>query len=148
MRWLHCLLFMALIAPTGTFGKGTITYSVDQDVDDVLFVIESEIVRLGLKIDSISHVGTMLKRTGVDLGATKQIFTRAEVFSFCSATVSRRVMEANPNNLVFCPYTIFVYVAPGNNGKTEVGFSDYPPNEMYIVEDLLDGIVREALELD
>lgn len=125
-----------------------ITYTVQEDIEDVLFLLESEIIGRGLKIDNVSHVGAMLDRTALDVGAKEKIFYRAEVYSFCSATVSRQVMEINPANLSYCPYTIFAYTTPDSMDTTTVGFDDFPENEMQLVEDLLNGIVKDALGID
>jgi len=141
-------LVMGLCLTGTAYADQAITYTVEEDIEDVLFSIEDAIIGRGLKIDNVSHVGTMLDRTALDVGATEKIFFRAEVFSFCSATTSRQVMEINPANLAFCPYTIFVYTTPDAMDKTTVGFDNYPDNEMQVVEDLLDGIVKDALGLD
>jgi len=125
-----------------------ITYEVDQPIDDVLFVLESEIIGRGLNIDSVSHVAEMLKRTGKDLGATTEIFIDAQTFSFCSAQLSRQVMEANPANVAYCPYKIFAYATPDRPDVTIVGHEDYPDGEMQAVEDFLTSIVKAALFLE
>lgn len=125
-----------------------VSFTVEEGIEDVLFSVENEIIGRGLKIDSVSHVGAMLDRTGLDLGATEKIFYMAEVFSFCSATTSREVMEVNPANIAYCPYTIFVYTTPDAMDKTTVGHSAYPEGEMQIVQELLTGIVKDALMID
>lgn len=123
-------------------------YSVDEPIEDVLFSIENEIIGRGLKIDTVSHVGDMLARTGADLGASERIFFRGEVFSFCSATLSREVMQIDPANIAFCPYTIFAYTTPDAMEKTVVGHDSFPAGEMQKVEALLDDIIKSALDLD
>ena len=50
----------------------------------------------GLVVSSISYVGEMLERTGKDLGRTKKIYGKANVMEFCSAVISRDMMEKNP----------------------------------------------------
>ena len=145
---LHLAPLLAFLLATPAMADKAITYIVQEDIEDVLFSLESEIIGRGLKIDNISHVGTMLDRTAMDVGATEKIFFRAQVFSFCSATVSREVMQVNPANLAYCPYSIFAYTTPDAMDTTVVGHDDYPENEMQAGEDLLSGIVRDALELD
>jgi uncharacterized protein (DUF302 family) len=93
----HAVLFKA----QGTF----------QEVRDLLqFSIEGQ----GLKITNTNNIATMLERTGKDLGATRQVYENAEQFEFCSATVSRRMMEADPHAIVMCPYSVAVYTVPGD----------------------------------
>ncbi|WP_343080716.1 DUF302 domain-containing protein [Ostreiculturibacter nitratireducens] len=124
------------------------TYTVEDSFDNVTFAVESAIVGQGLVIDYTSHVGEMLERTKGDVGGTKSIFTQADVFLFCSATVSRSVMEADPMNIQYCPYSIFVMETPDNPGTITVGHRTYPEGPMKEVEALLDSIVSDALSLE
>ncbi|WP_127115667.1 DUF302 domain-containing protein [Shimia sediminis] len=136
---------LILSATLAAAGDTSVTYSVDQDYDDVTFGLESAITDRGLVIDSVSHVGEMLERTKEDVGSDVTIFERAEVYSFCSAAISRKVMEADPMNLQFCPYGIFVMQLPGKAGKTTIGYRIMPEGVMKEVEMMLDEIVKEAI---
>jgi len=127
-----------------TAAQDMITYTTDQEFDDVTFGIESAVTDAGLVVDHVSHVGDMLERTRTDVGSDVVLFEKAEVFSFCSAKISRQVMEANPMNIVFCPYDIFVAKQPGSDLVT-VGYRAFPEGPMQAVQDLLDDIVNEAL---
>ncbi len=140
-------LFLTSTAQAQTQTNGIVSYTVNQTMDDVLFAVENEIIGRGLKIDTVNHVGDMLDRTGADLGATKKIFTDAQIFSFCSAVLSREMMEANPLNIAYCPYRIFVFSTPSEPDKTTVGFNGFPDTEMRKVGALLDRIIRDALEI-
>lgn len=120
-----------------------VIYSYEGSFDDATFSVEDAIVSKGLVIDYVSHVGDMLNRTGADIGATKEIFKAADIFLFCSAVVSRKVMEANPLNLTYCPYSIFVFE---DEDGVKIGHDRYPEGEMQEVQKLLDGIVRSAIE--
>lgn len=139
-------LLAAGLALTATVGlaETAVTYTVDQDYDDVTFGLESAITDRGLVIDAVSHVGAMLERTKEDVGSDVTIFTRAEVYSFCSAALSRKVMEEDPMNLQFCPYGIFVMQKPGEE-QTTIGYRVMPEGAMKEVEALLDGIVKDAI---
>ncbi len=142
------LLSAALVISAGAASaQSAIFYSTDESYDDVSFSLESAILDRGLVIDNVSHVGDMLNRTGADVGSDIVIYDAADVFSFCSATTSREVMEAHPMNIVYCPYGIFVAQLSGSD-EVIMGYQKYPEGEMQVVEELLDGIVREALELD
>lgn len=82
-----------------------------QDVRDSLqMAIEGK----GLKVNHTNLIAEMLERTGKDIGATKQVYTAGEQFEFCSATVSRQMMEADPHAIALCPYIISVYTVPGD----------------------------------
>jgi len=133
------------LGATAAVADDMVTYTTSESFDDVAFGIESAIVGAGLVVDHVSHVGEMLERTRADVGSDKVLFTVADVYSFCSATVSRQVMEADPMNIVFCPYDIFVAELADAPGEVIVGYRQFPEGPMQQVQQLLDGIVKEAL---
>lgn len=140
-------LAAALIATSQiASAQDMVTYTTDLSFDDVIFGLESAVIDAGLQIDSVSHVGDMLERTRADVGSDVVLFAHAQVFSFCSATVSRAVMEADPMNIVFCPYDIFVAEMPDAPGQTTIGYRQFPDGAMQQVQDLLDGLVQIAIE--
>jgi len=111
--------------------------------DDLVAAIEQR----GLVINFTAHVGDMLERTGKDLGKTKRIYEQAEVIEFCSATTSRAMMEADPRNLVFCPYTIAIYTLPGKTGVVYLAHRKYPQSAaLKPVAALLEGIVADVIK--
>lgn len=118
-----------------------ITYGFDGSFDDATFAVENAIVGQGLVIDYTSHVGDMLNRTAEDVGGGEMIFDEANIYLFCSAVVSRQVMEADPMNVQHCPYGIFVL---DQGGTVTIGHRDYPDGSMQAVEDLLASIVADA----
>ncbi|WP_414896599.1 DUF302 domain-containing protein [Rhodovulum sp. YEN HP10] len=125
-----------------------VTYTTSQSFEDVAFELEAAITDRGLVIDSVSHPGEMLERTRADLGSDKTIFLKADIYSFCPASLSRKVMEIDPLNIRFCPYGIFVLQYPQSPEKTTIGYNTYPEGPMKEVEALLDSIVREVVGLD
>ncbi len=136
------------IAATGALADEMITYETQDSFDDVVFGLENAIIDEGLVIDSVSHTGDMLERTRMDVGSDVVIFENADIFSFCSAQLSREVMEADPMNLIYCPYDIFVFVRPETPDTTTIGYRAFPEGEMKKIEALLDGITRAAIGLD
>jgi len=123
--------------------------SFDDVRDDVVMAITDR----GMVVNNVSHVGEMLERTGKELGAAKQIFLKAEVLEFCSAVISRNMMEADPDNIVFCPYVISVYVLPDSPAEVRVAFrkpqlvgSPASQKVLKAVDELLTGIVNDAME--
>ena len=119
-----------------------VLHAYDGAFDDATFSVESAILNAGLVIDYVSHTGEMLARTGAELGSEVTIFDAADVFLFCSAVVSRRVMEVDPMNIVHCPYSIFV---SDQQGGVVIGYHNYPDGIMKEVQAMLEGIVQEAL---
>lgn len=134
---------LALMALPVAAAEQATTYSFDGNFDDATFAVESAIVGRGLVIDLQSHVGDMLNRTGADVGSDVKIFEAADIFLFCSATLSREVMEADPMNIAHCPYGIFV---ADKGGEVLIGYRNYPEGEMQKVQAMLDEIVQEALQ--
>lgn len=137
---------LALTAALPARAEPPVTRDVVASFDDVIFDLEIAIAEAGLVIDSVNHVGEMLERTKADVGGTQTIYTQAQVFNFCSASVSRQVMEADPMNLQHCPYRIFVMERPETAGTITVGHPRYPDGPMEAVNALIDGIIAAALE--
>ena len=120
----------------------SVVYPYDGSFDDATFSIENAIVGKGLVIDYISHTGEMLNRTAGDVGSNVKLFEAADIFVFCSAVLSRKMMEADPMNIAHCPYGIFV---ADREGDVMIGYRVYPDGPMQEVQALLDEIVLEAV---
>jgi len=126
---------------------------VDAVFEDVRDDINSAITDLGIKINNVSHIGNMLNRTAEAVGATKTVYSHAEAFEFCSSTVSRATMEADPHNIVFCPYIVYVYSLNEDPEHTFVAYrrpllvgTDESKKSLMAVEALLESVVVEATE--
>ncbi|MGH1426028.1 MAG: DUF302 domain-containing protein [Pseudooceanicola sp.] len=136
------LLATVLAMPLPVVAQDIVAVPFDGAYDDATFAVENAIIGRGLVIDYVSHVGDMLNRTGGDVGSGVKLFENASVQLFCSAVTSRQVMEADPMNIGYCPYGIFVtQTADG----VQVGYRTYPDGPMDAVEDLLKSIVDEAV---
>ncbi len=129
-------------------------YSKQGNYEDVKLDIEIAITNRGLVVDHTAHIGAMLERTGKDLGTTKPIYGNAGSMQFCSAVVSRRTMEADPTNIVFCPYIVVYYTLHDDPKTVYVGYRRPVPAgskasraSIKEIENLLDGIVKEALNI-
>lgn len=143
MRNLKLALAFLLTLPGLSFAQeGATTYPFNGSFEDATFSVESAIVNRGLVIDYVSHTGEMLNRTGSDVGSAVKLFDAADIFIFCSAVLSRKMMEADPMNIAYCPYGIFV---ADQGGKVMVGYRNYPEGIMQEVQALLDEIVQEAV---
>lgn len=117
--------------------------------DRVVMALENR----GLVISYTAKVGDMLERTGRDLGRDRKIFSQAEVLEFCSAALSRDTMEADPRNIVFCPYAIAVYTLPQTPGTVYLSYripvaqgSGQSIRALRAVEKLLTDVANEALQ--
>ncbi|MEL6978479.1 MAG: DUF302 domain-containing protein [Pseudomonadota bacterium] len=121
-------------------------YDFNGEFGDATFGVENAIVDRGLVIDYVSHVGAMLNRTMEDVGGETVIFANANIYLFCSAKLSRKVMEADPTNVAHCPYGVFVTEAT-EGGAVQIGYRTMPEGPMKEVEALLDEIAQDAAGL-
>ena len=139
----HFIVALSFGLVSAASANEAITVPFDGSFNDATFAVESAIVGKGLVIDYVSHTGEMLNRTGADVGSEAELFKEADIFLFCSAVVSREVMEADPMNIAHCPYGIFV---AENADGVMIGYRQYPEGEMQKVQALLAEIVAEAAE--
>lgn len=119
--------------------------------DDVRFDLTNAITNKGLVVDFNGKIATMLERTGADVGSAKPVYKNAEYFTFCSAKLSRQMMEADAANIGLCPYAVFIYETAAAPGTTQVGYRRMPAqgagasNAAFgAINALLDEIVAEA----
>ena len=133
---------------------GIKSYEFEASYEDAVYDLTDALINKGLVIDHRAKVVKMLNRTAKDVGATKTVYKNGEVIEFCSATLSRAAMEADPLNMAFCPYTMFVYETTANPGKITVGYQvlDNATNAasqkvLDTVNKLMDDMVREAAGL-
>ncbi|MDX1786121.1 DUF302 domain-containing protein [Roseovarius sp. ZX-A-9] len=143
MKRLSVAALFALASLPAQANDQAVTYPYPGSFDDAAFVVESAIIGRGLVIDHVSHTGEMLARTAADVGSDKVLFDEADIFLFCSAQLSRKVMEADPMNIAHCPYGIFV---AEREGAVMIGYRVYPEGPMQQVQALLDEIVQDALK--
>lgn len=151
-----CAVFLAAVvlfsaAPVSAEGEVAL-HSKAGRFDDVKSALVFAIENRGLVVSAVSRVGEMLERTGRDLGAAEQIFSQGDVLEFCSAVLSRRVMEADPHTIAYCPYSIAVYVLPREPGTVYVSYrrlvlpaGHKAAQPLEAVDRLLSEIVQEAL---
>lgn len=145
MTRLLAILLVLLVALPAAADEGARVVTAKGKYADVRDDLVAAIEQRGLVVSFVSHVGDMLERTGRDLGKTKRIYDQAEVVEFCSATVSRAMMEADPQHLVHCPFTVAIYTLPGEPGVVYLAHRKYPPAAaLKPVADLLQGIVADA----
>lgn len=127
--------------------------TVERTFADARVDLQNAIVNQGLTIDFNGKIGNMLKRTAKDVGASGELYTDAEYFTFCSSLLSRRMMDADPLNMGLCPYVMFVFERVDSKGKVTVGYKRLPDrgseaSKMALIEinGLLEKILLEATE--
>ncbi len=143
MKHIVTAVFLSVCAGPLLAQDQAVIYPFDGSFEDATFSVENAIIGEGLVIDYVSHTGEMMNRTGADVGSDIEIFKAADIFLFCSALLSRKVMEADPTNIAHCPYGIFV---TDTDGAVAVGYRTYPEGPMQEVQALLDKIVKAAVD--
>jgi uncharacterized protein (DUF302 family) len=144
MRRFAVLLCFALAATAALADQWMVKRKVAGSFDDARDAVVSAIESRGLVISYTAHIADMLKRTGPDLGATKQIFDQAVIIEFCSAGLSRKTMEMDPHNIVLCPFAMSIYTLPGEKNTTWVSYRQPGGPAAKLVAPLLRDIAAEA----
>jgi hypothetical protein len=153
----HLIAAAVLIALAGAAPAGAadelFTRSKAGSFDDVKFDLTNAIIDHGLVVDHTGNIAGKLERTGADVGSTKQLYRHAEYFVFCSAKLSRAMMEADPANVGICPFVVFAYERADKPGEIVVGFRNPPARggdasqkSLQAVAALLKDIVTEAVK--
>ena len=142
-----------LAAASGVLAQtdAVVEVSARGSFEDVKQMLVLAIENRGLVVNHQSQVGEMLERTGKDLGASKRIYERAELVEFCSANLSRQVMEADPRLLAFCPFGVGIYTLPDEPGTVHLVYrrprlegDGRAAQALSQVDQLLHDIVQEA----
>jgi len=154
----HSILLVCVLALVGTpvlsaDSSPIVSYTKKGKFQDVRDDLKSAIEGRGLVIDYHSFINRMLERTGKDVGSARKLYADGEAFVFCSATVSRKTMEADLTNMSMCPYSIAVYATSREPDRVIVSYrrpwrpDGSPASKAALkeVEELLDGIAREAV---
>ena len=143
---------LAACANDDTHANGQV-FVTEDDYAVIRDNLEQAIIGRGLVVSSVSRVGDMLDRTGRDMGITGQVYKFAEVLEFCSADLSRRMMEADPLNIVYCPFGIAIFERADQPGRIYIAHrrlqgqgSGEVSDIMMKIDALLETIILEALE--
>lgn len=144
MRHLVVLSVLALSAGAVPADEWMVRQKFASPFADAWDAIVMAIENRGLVVNYTSHIGDMLQRTGADIGASRQVFAQAEIIEFCSASLSRKMMEVDPHNIVLCPFAISIYTLPGETDTTWVAYRKPQGSAAKLVEPLLKEIAAEA----
>lgn len=129
----------------------TVLFKAQGTFTEVRNQVESSIEGKGLKINHSNKIAEMLERTGKDLGATKQVYENGEQFEFCSARISRNMMEADPHAIAMCPYIVSVYTIPNDKNvyiayrKPATSKNPALKKALADVDKLLTEIIKDAM---
>ena len=124
----------------------------DGNYSDTLEAVKEIIKSKGINIAHTLPPGDMLGRTGPAFGITRPILKEGEIIEFCSAKVSHQLIQANPENIVLCPFVISVYVLSDDPANVRMTYRmPYVMDEasqaaVDAMNDLVIGIIEEAAE--
>ena len=154
--WIATLAIAACAALYGTAQAASadvVVRSTKGEFKEVKERVLHAIENRGLVLNYTARIGAMLERTGKDIGAGRRVYGDAELLEFCSARISRDTMEADPRNIVFCPYSIAVYTVPKEKDRVYIAYrrigasgAGQPAKSLAAVDKLLADIVAEALK--
>ena len=130
------------------------TFRTKGKYDDVRFELNNAIIARGLAITTTGNIGEMLDRTGADVGSTLKVYMSAEYITFCSAKLSRQMIEADPANLTFCPFVLVIYETAAKPGEIVVAYRPLEPRgsaaskaAFGAADKLLEGIAQDATRI-
>ncbi len=108
-------LFFALAAllptlPATAEPSPYVTYQSSLPFEQVMEDLQMAIADKGFHINKIMHLDRMWERNRKDGDTDKPMFLHAKSIDFCSAVLSRRMTEENPQRIVNCPFIISVHV--------------------------------------
>ncbi|MGD8558663.1 MAG: DUF302 domain-containing protein [Gammaproteobacteria bacterium] len=133
--------------------KEIYSVTVQGDFNEYKELLKLAISGRGIKISNTSFISHMLQRTKEAVGADRDIFVNAEAIEFCSATLSREMMAADPHNILYCPYIIYIYEVAGKPGVIHLAYRKLPikgsPDSrraLKKVNKLLKEIIAETVE--
>ncbi|MBI3045565.1 MAG: DUF302 domain-containing protein [Betaproteobacteria bacterium] len=154
--WFVTLAIIATVAlgnAASAASADAVVRSTKGEFKDVKERVLHAIENRGFVLNYTARIGAMLERTGKDIGARRQVYAEAELLEFCSARASRDTMEADPRNIVFCPYAIAIYTLPKDKARVYLAYrrpaafgSEQSVKSLRAVEKLLADIVGEALK--
>ena len=107
---------------TPALAQDIVTRTKQGTFDDVRFELGNAVIATGVAVQSEGNIASMLGRTATDVGATETVYAHADFIAFCSAKFSRAMMEADPTNIAFCPFTVFIYETNAKAGEFVVGY--------------------------
>ncbi|WP_026278833.1 MULTISPECIES: DUF302 domain-containing protein [unclassified Thioalkalivibrio] len=128
-----------------------VIFKIEGEFDHYFEMVEEAIASEGLVINNVGYIANMLDRTaGQESG--EGIYLNGKSLDFCSASYSRATMEADPHNMVFCPYIITVYELTDEPGVVYMGYTPVPEigeedskKSLRDVNELVERIIKEAL---
>lgn len=144
MPKLFLLISLVLLPSLSQADEWRSHLKLSSNFEDSKEAIVMAIENRGLVVNFTSHIADMLNRTGADIGTSRKVFDQAEIIEFCSADLSRKMMEMDPHNIVLCPFAISIYTLPGDRTGTWISYRKPQGKAAQLIAPLLRDIVAEA----
>lgn len=133
IQFLKTILAVAILVSATVFtahaaeSKGFKAVQTKGDFDTVFVDLQDAIINKGYTIDYIGHFNQMLKRTSKAVGSVTEKgspspYKNARFMQFCSAKLTHEAVSANPQNIMICPYVVFIYEENSNPGVIHIGY--------------------------
>jgi uncharacterized protein (DUF302 family) len=106
------ILLLGLTFISAALAESAVYTKVMEDAgyEETLASVKDIIIGKGINIAHTLPASDMLGRTGPDFGINEQVLKHGEIIEFCSASISHKLIKANPENITICPFSIAVYV--------------------------------------
>ncbi len=130
IRLMTLSMLIGLLSQSAVGAPGYAVYTTDSSFSDVMDGLKMAIQERGMYINNVMNMGEMLERTGQDLGLGSSPFGQAESIEFCSAVLSREMIQEEPARMVNCPFIISVYTLPGDAETTYVAHREVPADQV------------------
>ncbi len=152
---LASLMFMVEL-PAANANEGLKELTRTGDFAEVRDDLNSAIVNRGYVVDYVGKFNKMLERTSEAVGSVTQTgakspYREAEFLQFCAAKITHEAISANPQNIVNCPYVVYVYELTSKPGLIHVGYrtpvagpSKISRKTVTAIDELLNEIITEA----
>lgn len=146
---------LSISAASQAAGKNdyNVVYTVKGDFDFVRDSVAAAVEGKGLKINHFNKISEMLDNTGAAVGDQNKIYRNAEQMEFCSATLSRQMLRADPHGIALCPYIISVYNLPADPNTVYVSYRKLPLGNtpkmrtaLREVDKLFKSIIQEGIQ--
>lgn len=146
---LPCVLLLLTSLTASAAEDPIVSTKMKGDFHEVASNIRMAIIGKGISIAHTLHASDMLNRTGRDYGYQYNTYGDAEIFEFCSASISHKLSRQNPDNIVLCPFTISVYTLNSDPGFVHLSYRKpvgRPGSEEIVVEviELISSIIEDA----
>lgn len=148
---------MVVIAPrVAVASEGFKELTRNGGYEDVRDDLKNAIVNRGYVVDYVGKFNNMLERTSEAVGSVtesgaKSPYKDAEFLQFCAAKITHDAISANPQNIVNCPYVVYVYELTDKPGLIHVGYrvpvsgpSKISRKAVSAIDTLLGDIIAEA----